>query len=253
MVVGSSDSAVAGNSNGEDARDANTLRINTLAAQHSAGWTGHSPAGWLAWLTSNPASNAHLRSPVSVRQIGMGEEDLVMYIDSDSDGEGQTPVMPKRKLENDQGGNNEGEETDTDAMTEDVGPTPIMTPSSVGSTFEERRAGVAGWSWGKGQDAEAGPAGKGKGKGVGNGKTGDKRPGIGATAMSLDSVVSVLSEGEGEGERDTEGNGELSCSFLIYFFSVFSFFSLFRPILLFLRQSSAHIWIALVLDTRRLG
>lgn len=212
LITGLSDRAVVGTSNTGDPRDANTLRINTLAAQHGAGvgagWTGHSPAGWLAWLTTTPSSSTHSISPTrSRRQIGMGEEDLVMYVDSDSDGEGQTAVIPRGRLGKGREGDGEGEETDVDAMTEDVGPTPVMTPSTVDSTFEERRAGVTGWSWGRGRDTAH--AGQQKENSTGKGKIAEKRPGICATALSLDSVVSVLSEGEGEGEREgTERNSK---------------------------------------------
>ncbi|KAG9126378.1 hypothetical protein FRC07_003653 [Ceratobasidium sp. 392] len=86
--------SAVGPSSGTGTGDAQTLTINTLAAQHGArigtGSGYSSPAGWIAWLTSTPSSNS--TSPALVGagrlQIGDGADDMVMYIDSEEEGEG---------------------------------------------------------------------------------------------------------------------------------------------------------------------
>ncbi|KAG9103912.1 hypothetical protein FRC06_007023 [Ceratobasidium sp. 370] len=193
-------------------QDAHTLTINTIAAQHSAGIgaaAGYSPAGWLAWLTSTPSSRSG--SPTLARmgrrQIKDEAEDMVMYIDSE-------------------GEEGDGEETDGDAMTEDNGLTPALTPPAVDTAIEERHKGASGWSWGTSRD-------NGKGKAKASEQTDEtaKRPGMGVTALSVDSVVPVPSEGEGE-------NGEYLRNF--FFFSFLFFF----VILYFgLALGSAPSWI----------
>ncbi|CAE6428236.1 unnamed protein product [Rhizoctonia solani] len=149
---------------------ANTYQINSLAAQHASSWV-NTPAGWLAWISSTPGLSTSPQLPSSSPQGGE-----IMNVDFDGD----------------------------EALTEDNGRTPAMTPG----VYDGQRM----WGWGgKVRMSEESRMSAETERQTNTDK--GRRPAVGEHSLSVDSVVPALPIGD----DDTDAIGKFHGISLIIF------------------------------------